>query len=80
LADRRVGKPRWSLSLSLASALNVLRSTLPYYLVLTKYNLLHLDATTFEFRPCLPALLIALELPSASPDLPVVALTRDGNP
>src|ERR1700680_233449 len=37
--------------MSLASALNILRPTLPYYLALAKYNLLHLDSNTFEFRP-----------------------------
>jgi hypothetical protein len=52
--------------MSLASAPNVLRPTLPYYLALTKYDLLHLDTTIFEFRPYLPALLIALEMLSAS--------------
>jgi trehalose-6-phosphatase len=48
--------------MSLASALNVLRPTLPYYLALTKYDLLHLDATTFEFRPHPNAPPVALEM------------------
>src|ERR1022692_3862611 len=37
--------------MSLASALNLLRPTMPYYLALAKYDLLHLDANTFEYRP-----------------------------
>jgi hypothetical protein len=51
--------------MSLASALNVLRPTLPYYLALTKYGLLHLDATTFEFRPHPHAPPLALEMAKA---------------
>jgi len=37
--------------MSLANALNLLRPTLPYYLALAKYDLLHLDANTFEYLP-----------------------------
>jgi hypothetical protein len=37
--------------LSLASALNILHPTLPYYIALAKYDLLHLLADSFEFRP-----------------------------
>jgi len=37
--------------MSLASALNILRPTLPYYLALAKYDLLHLVANTVEFQP-----------------------------
>ncbi len=51
--------------MSMASALNVLRPTLPYYLALTKYDLLHLDATTFEFRPHPAAPPLALEMAKA---------------
>jgi hypothetical protein len=51
--------------MSLASALNVLRPTLPYYLALTKYDLLHLDADTFEFRPHPAASPLALEMGKA---------------
>jgi hypothetical protein len=36
---------------SLASALNILRPTLPYYVALTKYDLLHINDHSFEFRP-----------------------------
>ena len=45
--------------MSLANALNVLRPTLPYYLALTKYDLLHLD----EPHPAAPPL--ALEMAKA---------------
>jgi hypothetical protein len=48
--------------MSLASALNVLRPTLPYYLALTKYKLLRLDAHTFQFHPHAAAPPIALEM------------------
>jgi len=51
--------------MSLASALNVLRPTLPYYLALTKYDLLHLDANTFEFRPHPVAPPLALDMAKA---------------
>ena len=37
--------------MSFASALNILRPTLPYYVALMKYNLLALNRNTFEFRP-----------------------------
>jgi hypothetical protein len=40
--------------MSLATALNVLRPTLPYSLALTMYDLLHQDANPFEFRPHTP--------------------------
>ncbi len=66
--------------MNLASALNILRPTLPYYLALTKYNLPHLDANTVEFAPHPAALPIALVMPSASPDMPALALTRDEEP
>ncbi len=67
-----------SLTLPVASVLNVLRLALPYYLDLTKYDLLHLDATTFEFRPHPPA----RRLPRRCLLLrvPAVALIRDGEP
>jgi hypothetical protein len=48
--------------MSLASALNVLRPTLPFYMALTKYDLLHINCDSFELRhhPAAPAL--ALEM------------------
>jgi hypothetical protein len=51
--------------MSLASALNVLRPTLPYYVALTKYGLLRLDATTFQFHPHPAAPPLALEMAKA---------------
>jgi len=48
--------------MSLASALNVLRPTLPYYLALTKYDLLHINNDSFEFRPHPKAPPLALEM------------------
>jgi hypothetical protein len=51
--------------MSLASALIVLRHTLSYYRALTKYDLLHLDATTFEFRPNRAAPPLVLEMAKA---------------
>jgi len=51
--------------MSLASALNILRPTLPYYLALAKYDLLHLDANTFEFRPHPKAPPLALDMAKA---------------
>src|SRR4051812_3940797 len=37
--------------MSFASALNILRPTLPYYLALTRYGLLRIDKNSFEFHP-----------------------------
>jgi hypothetical protein len=37
--------------MSFAGAFTILRPTLPYYVALTKYGLLRLNANTFEFRP-----------------------------
>ena len=37
--------------MSFASALNVLRPTLPYYVALTKYGLLRVTKDCFEFDP-----------------------------
>jgi hypothetical protein len=51
--------------MSFANALNVLRPTLPYYVALTKYGLLQLDAHTFELRPHPAAPPIALEMAKA---------------
>jgi hypothetical protein len=48
--------------MSLASALNALRPTLPYYLALAKYDPLHLDANSFEFRPHPAASPLAMDL------------------
>jgi hypothetical protein len=54
-----------SCTMSLASALNVLRPTLPYYIALTKYGLLRLDANTFQLRPHPKAPPFALEMAQA---------------
>ena len=51
--------------MSFASALNVLRPTLPYYLALTKYGLLRITKDRFEFHPDPAAPPIALEMASA---------------
>jgi len=51
--------------MSLATALNILRPTLPCYLALAKYDLLHLDGNTFQFRPHPKAPSIALEMAKA---------------
>src|SRR5580693_8717755 len=51
--------------MSLASALNVLRPTLPFYIALTKYDILHLDQHTFEYRPHPAAPPLALEMVKA---------------
>jgi hypothetical protein len=57
--DHRLPSSR---TMSFASALNILRSTLPAYVALTKYDLLHLDANTFQFRPHPKAPCLALEM------------------
>src|SRR5271165_3280663 len=51
--------------MSFSSALNLLRPTLPYYVALTKYDLLHLDAFTFEFHPHPKAPPLALDMVKA---------------
>src|ERR1022692_769134 len=51
--------------MSLASALNLLRPTLPFYIALTKYDILHLDQHTFEYRPHPAAPPLALEMAKA---------------
>src|ERR1700688_1417582 len=51
--------------MSFASALNVLRPTLPYYLALTQYGLLRITKDHFEFHPDPAAPPIALEMASA---------------
>ena len=51
--------------MSFASALNVLRPTLPYYLALTKYGLLRITEDAFEFHPNPAAPPIALEMARA---------------
>lgn len=48
--------------MSFASSLNILRPTLPYYLALTKYDLLHITPHSFEFRPHSAAPSIVLEM------------------
>jgi hypothetical protein len=50
--------------MSLASALNVLRPTLPYYVAVAKYHLLRLDANTFEFHAHPAAPPMALQMAS----------------
>ena len=51
--------------MSFASALSVLRPTLPYYLALTRYGLLRLTRDFFEFHPHPTAPPIALEMAKA---------------
>lgn len=51
--------------MSFASALNVLRPTLPYYLALVKYGLLRLTRDSFEFHPHPAAPPVALEMARA---------------
>jgi len=51
--------------MSFASALNVLRPTLPYYVALTKYGLLAITKDCFEFYPDPAAPPIALEMAKA---------------
>jgi len=51
--------------MSFASALNVLRPTLPYYIALTKYGLLGITKDRFEFDPNPAAPPIALEMAKA---------------
>jgi hypothetical protein len=51
--------------MSFASALNVLRPTLPYYLALTKYGLLRITKDRFEFHPDPAAPPVALEMAKA---------------
>jgi hypothetical protein len=51
--------------MSLANALNLLRPTLPFYVALTKYDILHLDTQTFEYRPHPAAPPLALDMAKA---------------
>src|ERR1700686_1334428 len=51
--------------MSFASALNVLRPTLPYYIALTKYGLLRITKDRFEFHPPPAAPPVALEMAKA---------------
>jgi hypothetical protein len=51
--------------MSLASALNVLRPTLPCYLALTRYSLLRLTKDSFEFQPHPAAPPLALRMAQA---------------
>jgi hypothetical protein len=48
--------------MSFATALNILRPTLPYYIALTKYGLLRIDQHSFEFdrNPRAPALAVEM--------------------
>jgi hypothetical protein len=48
--------------MSFASAQNIMRPTLPAHVALTKYDLLRLDANTFQFRPHPKAPYLALEM------------------
>jgi hypothetical protein len=47
---RYVEADQGSCTMSFANALNILRPTLPYYLALTKFRLLHIEKDRFEFR------------------------------
>ena len=51
--------------MSFASALTVLRPTLPYYVALTKYGLLRITKDCFEFHPNPAAPPIALDMARA---------------
>lgn len=51
--------------MSLANALNLLRPTLPFYVALTKYDILHLDQQTFQYRPHPAAPPLALDMAKA---------------
>jgi hypothetical protein len=51
--------------MSLASALNILRPTLPHYIALTKYGLLRITKDCFEFHPHPAAPPMALEMAKA---------------
>jgi hypothetical protein len=51
--------------MSFATALTVLRPTLPYYIALTKYGLLRITKDSFEFAPHPAAPPIALEMAKA---------------
>jgi hypothetical protein len=51
--------------MSFAGALTILRPTLPYYVALTKYGLLRLNANTFEFCPHPAAPPFALDMAKA---------------
>src|SRR5262245_32241444 len=51
--------------MSFASALSILRPTLPSYLALTKYGLLRLTEHSFEFHPHPAAPPLALEMARA---------------
>ena len=51
--------------MSLVNALNLLRPSLPYYLAVAKYDLLHIGKNNFEYRPNSAAPLLALEMVQA---------------
>ncbi len=51
--------------MSFASALNILRPTLPYYLALTRYGLLRINQHSFEFDPNPKAPALAIEMAKA---------------
>jgi hypothetical protein len=51
--------------MSLASTLNDLRPTLPYYIALTKYGLLRITGSSFQFHPHREAPPLALEMATA---------------
>src|SRR5439155_10347019 len=51
--------------MSLASALNVLRPTLPYYVARKEYGLLRITTSRFEFHPHPKAPLLAAEMAKA---------------
>jgi hypothetical protein len=49
-------------TMSFATALSLLRPTLPYYLAVTKFDLLHVNQHSFEFRPNPAAPPLAVEM------------------
>src|SRR5262245_65786917 len=65
-ATRKVNHPPPSSGpMSFASALSILRPTLPSYLALTKYDLLHIEQDCFEYRPNAAAPPLAVEMARA---------------
>jgi hypothetical protein len=48
--------------MSFATALSILRPTLPYYLAVTKFDLLHITPNSFEYRPHPAAPPVAIDM------------------
>jgi len=48
--------------MSFANALSILRPTLPYYLAVKKFDLLHITPNSFEFRPHPAAPALAIQM------------------